>query len=148
VKSAGGPGPLAESIIAAAGFPSVPGLAQLPWKGTPHLTRRPARLGGERLLTLGDAAGYVEPFTGEGIAWAIASALLAAPLALEGVRCWNPALVRRWESAHRKGVARRQAVCRLTAAVLRRPALTGVAVRALAMLPALARPLFGVMYRR
>ena len=70
VKAAGGPGELATKIIDQAGFPPVPDLARLPWKGTPHLTRQSPRLGGERLFVLGDAAGYVEPFTGEGMAWA------------------------------------------------------------------------------
>ena len=39
-----------------------------------------------RLLLLGDAAGYVEPFTGEGMAWGLTAATLAAPLASSGIR--------------------------------------------------------------
>ena len=44
------------------------------WRGTPPLTRRAPSLAAERVFVLGDAAGYVEPFTGEGMAWALASA--------------------------------------------------------------------------
>ena len=40
VRTAGGLGALAERIVAEAGLPAVPGLAELPWKGTPRLTRR------------------------------------------------------------------------------------------------------------
>jgi flavin-dependent dehydrogenase len=147
VKAAGGPGELAAAIIADAGLPAVPGLAALPWKGTPHLTRSAPRRAGERLFVLGDAAGYIEPFTGEGIAWALSSALLVTPLALQGLRSWDPALARRWEAAYRRKVTPRQTVCRITAAMLRRPGLTRVAVGLLSVMPWLARPLFRVMYR-
>src|SRR5207249_12065951 len=46
VKAAGGPGELAAKIIEAAGFPPIPDLPRLPWKGTPHLTRQAPRLAG------------------------------------------------------------------------------------------------------
>lgn len=149
VKAAGGPGELAARIIGEAGFPPVPDLAALPWKGTPHLTRQAQRLGGERLIVLGDAAGYVEPFTGEGMAWALAGATLVAPLVREALsRGWDDSLLARWRAAHRRAVTRRQAVCRFTAGLLRRPRATRVTVSALARAPWLARPLLYFMYRK
>jgi menaquinone-9 beta-reductase len=147
VKRAGGTGELAEQILARAGFPGYPGLARLPWKGTPHLTRQAPALGGERLFVLGDAAGYIEPFTGEGMAWAFAGAALVAPLALRGVRCWDPELLVRWRGAYHRKVTRRQIICRITADLLRRPAATRATVGALSIAPWLARPLFRIMYR-
>ena len=36
------------------------------WSGTPPLTTVPRWNAAERLFVMGDAAGYVEPFTGEG----------------------------------------------------------------------------------
>ena len=147
VKRAGGTGELAEQILARAGFPPYPGLARLPWKGTPHLTRQAPALGGERLFVLGDAAGYIEPFTGEGMAWAFAGAALVAPLALRGARCWDPELLVRWRGAYHRKVTRRQIICRITADLLRRPAATRVTVGALSVAPWLARPLFRIMYR-
>jgi len=146
VKRAGGPGDLSATILDQAGFPPIPGLTRLPWKGTPHLTRRSPRLGGERLFVLGDAAGYVEPFTGEGMAWALAGATLVAPLALCGVRQWNPRLLVRWRAAYRETVTRRQIVCRATAAVLRHPFVTRAMIRVLGMAPWVARPVLRVMY--
>src|SRR5262249_54358037 len=134
-------------ILTRAGLPTVPGLTELSWKGTPHLTRRAPRLGGERLFVLGDAAGYVEPFTGEGIAWALSAATLVAPLAQRGPRDWSPTLANRWQAIYRWQVAHRQIVCRITAALLRRPCLTRGVVRALAAMPWLTRPLFRLMYR-
>jgi len=148
VKGAGGPGELAAKIIAAAGFPLVPEMASLPWKGTPHLTRQAPRVGGVRHFVLGDAAGYVEPFTGEGMAWALAGATQVAPLALRGAsQGWDDDLLVRWRTAYRRFVTRRQFVCRMSARVLRWPQLTSVAVRVLSVMPRLARPVLGVMYR-
>jgi flavin-dependent dehydrogenase len=147
VKRAGGTGELAEQILDQAGFPPYPGLARLAWKGTPHLTRMAPTLGGHRLFVLGDAAGYIEPFTGEGMAWALAGAALVAPLAHRGARLWDPELVCRWRGAYHRKVTRRQAICRITAGLLRRPVATGITVRALSVAPALAQPLFRIMYR-
>jgi flavin-dependent dehydrogenase len=148
VKAAGGPGELAAKIIAAAGFPPVPNLANLPWKGTPHLTRQAPRLGGARLFVLGDAAGYVEPFTGEGMAWALAGATQVAPLALRGVsQGWDDDLLVRWRAAYHRFVIRRQIVCRMSARILRWPRVTNMAVRVLSVMPRLARPVLGLMYR-
>jgi flavin-dependent dehydrogenase len=148
VKAAGGAGELAARIIEQAGFPAVPDLAALPWKGTPHLTRQAPRLGGERLFVLGDAAGYVEPFTGEGMAWALAGATLVTPLALRGVsHGWDDELSVRWRAAYHRSVTRRQTVCRITAGLLRRPRATRETVRVLSVMPWLARPLLHLMYR-
>lgn len=147
VKRAGGTGELAEHILARAGFPPYPGLARLGWKGTPHLTRQAPALGGERLFVLGDAAGYIEPFTGEGMAWAFAGADLVAPLALRGARLWDPDLLVQWRAAYHRKVTRRQIICKITADLLRHPAATRVTVGALAVAPWLARPLFRIMYR-
>ncbi|QEG30595.1 2-octaprenyl-6-methoxyphenyl hydroxylase [Gemmata obscuriglobus] len=140
VKSQGGLGPAAEAVLGAVGWPVPPGLAELPWKGTPALTRHPERLAGERWFAIGDAAGYVEPFTGEGMAWAVASAAAVAPIAARGVLHWSPSLVREWEATHRRAVGRRQHVCRIVSRVLRSPALTATAVRALCAFPFLSRP--------
>jgi 2-polyprenyl-6-methoxyphenol hydroxylase-like FAD-dependent oxidoreductase len=147
VKAAGGAGALANLIIAGAGFAEVPGLVELPWKGTPHLTRSAPLLAGDRFFTLGDAAGYVEPFTGEGIAWALLSATLVAPLALRAIRQWDPALAAHWRAVYHRRVTHRQTICRISAGLLRRPVLTTVVVGVLSLMPSLAWPLLRVMYR-
>jgi len=148
VRSAGGIGELAANILEQAGFPPHPDLALLPWKGTPHLTRQAPRLGGERLFTLGDAAGYIEPFTGEGMAWAFAGAAAVAPLALQTIRDgWDESLLTRWQATYRREVTKRQGVCRLTAGLLRRPITTQVLVRTLGIAPWISRPFLSFMYR-
>ena len=147
VKASGGLGPAAETILNTTGWPSIPDLAALPWKGTPALTRTPATLASHRVFAVGDAAGYVEPFTGEGMAWAITSAAALAPIAVRAVANWDDALAGEWQRTHARLVGRRQRVCRVVARVLRSPALTGLAVRALRIVPALSRPVVAVLNR-
>lgn len=147
VKAACGLGPAAEAVLSRTTWPAVPGLADLAWKGTPALTRRPATVAGHRLFAVGDAAGYVEPFTGEGMAWAVASAAAVAPIAARAVACWDDGLIGEWERTHARLVRGRQGVCRAAARVLRSPALTGLAVRALSMVPVLSRPVVAALNR-
>jgi len=129
------------------GWPVPHGLADSPWKGTPALTRHPKCLAGHRYFVVGDAAGYVEPFTGEGMAWAVMSAAALAPIALRGVRRWDDSLASEWEATHRRVIGSRQRVCRVVSRVLRSPLLTTLAVRTLSVLPALSRPVVNSLNR-
>ena len=147
VKAQGGPGAAAEAVLGEVGWPRVPGLAELPWKGTPALTRRAKQLGGERWFAVGDAAGYVEPFTGEGMAWAVMSAAALAPIAAHAAHHWDASLVREWGAAHQRIIGKRQRACRVVSRVLRSPALTTFAVRALAVFPSLSRPVVASLNR-
>ena len=122
-------------------MPPLPERIHRGWKGTPPLTRRLSSLGEERLFLVGDAAGYVEPFTGEGMGWALWGALALAPLVYDGVRRWDDALVHQWAQVHRRRIRRGQRVCRMVAWGLRRPWMARTAVRVLGAAPALARPL-------
>lgn len=140
VRKSGGPGKAAEALLVRTGFPALENLATLDWSGTPPLTRRSLFPAGDRLFLLGDAAGYVEPFTGEGIAWALASARAVGRLALQAARGWTPALAQEWASLHRQLFVRRQRVCRWTAEGLRHPLLTRMAVTLLARSPRWAAP--------
>ncbi len=136
-----GLGRTAERVIAEAGLPPIPGLAELPWRGTPLLTRRADRLAAERIFAIGDAAGYLEPFTGEGIAWALSAGAAVAPIACEAGRDWNEALCTRWSREYRRVVLRRQWICRGAAALLRCPRLTRTVVGLLACAPCFAGPI-------
>jgi 2-polyprenyl-6-methoxyphenol hydroxylase-like FAD-dependent oxidoreductase len=147
VKSAGGVGPAAETILHEVGWPVPPNLAEQPWRGTVALTRHKARLGGDRFFVVGDAAGYVEPFTGEGMGWAATSAAALAPLASKAIRQWNDQYVPEWESIYRRVVSNRQRVCRLASRVLRSPFLTHLAVGALSIVPVLSQPVVSALNR-
>jgi flavin-dependent dehydrogenase len=140
VKTAGGLGPAAAAVLTTTRWPALPGLADAPWKGTPALTRTPAAVAGRRTFAVGDAAGYVEPFTGEGMAWAVAGAAALAPIVHRAAAGWDEAHAAEWRRTHARIIRGRQGVCRAAARALRSPTFTAVAVRALALLPALARP--------
>ena len=141
VVQAGGLGPAAAAIVARAGLPAIAGLADARWLGTPPLTRRAATLAARRAFVLGDAAGFVEPFTGEGLAWALTAARAVQPFALAAVERWDEALAAGWRAEWSAVVARRQRLCRGLAAVLRRPLAVRAAVAALALRPQLVAPI-------
>lgn len=134
------PGEAAAAILQEAGLPPLPDLAALDWRGTPALTRRATRRAYPRLFVLGDAAGYVQPFTGEGIAWALAAGQVVAALAVRGLRHWHPALETEWETLYQRTVASGQETCRALMRALGHPRLTAAAVAILGRWPALATP--------
>ena len=124
VAAAGGAAGAARSVLMSAGFDLPADLMAGQWQLTPALTRRPPAVAGSRCLLIGDAAGYVEPFTGEGMAWALTAGGAAAPFVVEGLADWSPGLERRWLQTLESLVVRRQRVCRALATVLQRPLLT------------------------
>ena len=143
---AAAPGPsgvagAACAVLASAGFAIPVGLEQARWQLTPALSRRAAVVAGERFLVLGDAAGYVEPFTGEGMAWALTAGAAAAPLVLAGLDGWSPALERRWARELQLRIGHRQRLCRGLALLLRQPGATALAFGLCLRLPGLAEQL-------
>jgi menaquinone-9 beta-reductase len=138
VRHFGELGSAAATILTEAGFPAIAALASVYWQGTTGLTRRTRPLADDRLFLLGDSAGYVEPFTGEGIAWALASGQAVAPLALQGIERWDPRLAHAWSKLHRRLIGRRQIVCRAVALGLRQPWLAALGFEALRRVPAAA----------
>jgi flavin-dependent dehydrogenase len=140
VRVCGGPGRAAVELLSEAGWPAVPGLLELSWRGTPALTRRARHLAAERLFLLGDAAGYIEPFTGEGMAWALAAGRAVAPLAARAASGWRPELAQAWSAIYHRLIARRQMLCRAISVVLRSPPLTRAMIYLLSRAPVLAAP--------
>jgi menaquinone-9 beta-reductase len=143
VRTRGGAGEAVQAILRDCGMSIPAALADARWRGTPLLTRQRHRVADERLLFAGDAAGYVEPFTGEGIAWALACGWAAGAMA---ARRWEPRGGQAW-TAKTVQLRRRQLTCRLVAAVLRRPRMTRVAIALLSAAPVLAAPVLQRMNR-
>lgn len=139
--AAGGPGACAAEVLADAGFDPLPAAAAVPWRATPALTRRSIPPAAERVFLLGDAAGYVEPFTGEGMGWALMGALAVVPLVLQGQQEWNQGLEREWARCHARVIGSRQRFCHGLAFALRRPALSRTLLAAAGRWPALTAPL-------
>ncbi len=93
------------------------------WKGTPALTRNSKTPGSHRFFLLGDAVGYVEPFTGEGMTWALAGARSLAELLPRAVKHWDDTLVGEWARLHQISVSSRSGLCRTLSKLLRYPHL-------------------------
>ncbi len=121
VRASGGPGEAARVVIQGAGYPPVPDLGRVRWQGTVGLTRKTRPVGGHRLFLIGDAAGYVEPFTGEGMGAALTTARGVAPLAVRAVSGWAPSLARDWSRLYHRLVGRGQVVCRGLTLATRNP---------------------------
>lgn len=144
LRARGSPGAAVSAILLRSGLDYPAELISARWHGTGALTRTRHTLFRPGLVVLGDAAGYVEPFTGEGIGWALASGQECGDLVAQG----NAHL---WPALHRRLIGRRQRLCRAIAAILRRPRLARAAVRAAGLLPLAAhlpvsrvhRPLLG-----
>lgn len=146
LKSAADPAQLVYSILEDAGLPS-PALSRCDvWRGTIPLMRQTNRLSSHRVLLLGDAAGYAEPFTGEGIGWALSSAVAATPIVISNLERWNASLIDEWATAQKRQMLRGQLVCRALAYGLRRPTVVHFALRALRTIPLLAQPLIRQVY--
>lgn len=105
-------------------------LEGLAFRGTPTLTRRRRAVeSGGRVFVVGDATGYVEPFTGEGMSWALAGAeRLHACVAAALRGTYRPGA---WTRALRTLSWREQLACRGVAWVVRRPLIARGVVRAL-----------------
>ncbi|MEM9789993.1 MAG: FAD-dependent monooxygenase [Planctomycetota bacterium] len=145
VRRQGGPGAAVSAVVEAAGGGAIDGetrdwLAGSSWCGAPALTRRRKRVAWGRCLAVGDAAGYVEPFTGEGMGWALVAAREATSLLAEAHGEAMSARLARWSSAQRAS-RRRGWTAGLVRRAVRRPALVAAAMR----VGALARPTVGAV---
>jgi len=137
-----------EAIFRAAGLAVPQELCNATIKGTIPLTRRAQRITSHRLLLLGDATGYVEPFTGEGMAWSLTAATAVVPLLLSAVRDgWPTELESRWQSSFRSIVRREQRICRVLSAALRQPWLLSPLMTFACRFPALTRRIVGQINR-
>ncbi|MFO0826915.1 MAG: NAD(P)/FAD-dependent oxidoreductase [Phycisphaerales bacterium] len=86
----------------------------MPWRTIARTT--------SRVALVGDAAGYVEPFTGEGIAWAIESgAALGEAIGAGGA--WDAAARLRYERAWNELARASHRRCRVVAGIVERPRL-------------------------
>jgi flavin-dependent dehydrogenase len=141
LKTRAGTSDAIRALLAEAGVHAGPGLDTIAWMGTISLTRHLPRPAARGVFVLGDAAGYVEPFTGEGMAWAFAGAEAVVPIVKRAVASHDARLEYEWTKVHARGIGREQRWCRVVARLLRMPALVTPLVLLLRQHPALARPL-------
>jgi menaquinone-9 beta-reductase len=140
-RAQGGPGPACTSILQHCQLPVPDGLNTSHWAGTEALTRRRHRIAGKRLFVIGDACGFSEPLTGEGIAWALWSASAAKDLVIDAISQWHPGLIDSWHTTHFETVGRRHLISKLVALTMRKKTLRRIAMPLLMAFPSIATPL-------
>ena len=136
-RRAGSPAAVMAQILGASGRPAPVDLPRL--HGTPYLSRHRNALGAHRVLAIGDACSYVEPFTGEGIAWALKSAEAVVALLPPAEAPWPDELPHRWLELHREVLARSQWLCRTLRPMMHAPALAAAGLIVGNALPPLRR---------
>ena len=137
----GGPVTTCQRILDDAGVDIQLATLEGQWTGTESLTRRVLVPAAHRLLCIGDTAGYIEPFTGEGTAWALQSGISSAAFAIQGCREWSPAMTTQWAATYHGEIQQHQHLCRAIASALRRPWMVTASMVTLSRFPQLASPI-------
>ena len=131
IQRFGGIRQVVQGILTECGIQSPVLPTQLQWLATPALTRSSARVADHRTFLLGDAIGYVEPFTGEGMSWALASAESVMPIVAEIIASeWDDSLIARWSEWTHRQRTRKHKTCRWIAGKIRWPRSAAVVLRA------------------
>lgn len=109
-----------------------------------HATRRAA---GDGWLLVGDAAGFLDPFTGEGVGDALQSALLAAPVAAAALRHGDvsAAALAPYRAARRRAFGAKRRLGWLVQGFVRVPPLLDYATPRLAERPDLGQTLAAIL---
>ncbi|MBS0191663.1 MAG: FAD-dependent monooxygenase [Phycisphaerales bacterium] len=117
-KQVGGPGGAVASLIPHLLPEERRVLETAAWRGTPKLTRI-RRVEGPGVLVVGDAAAYVEPFTGEGMTWALRHGLRVGEFAAR--ICEGGYQAGAWASEWKRAALPRRLACRTVSLGLRSP---------------------------
>jgi flavin-dependent dehydrogenase len=108
-----------------------------PIRGASPIGHRVSRAAGPGWMLVGDAAGFIDPFTGEGIFRALRSARAAA----EALEHGDEGAEARYLLARRQAFSAKDALTWLVQGMLASPPLMGYALRRLASRPATAERL-------
>jgi flavin-dependent dehydrogenase len=147
------PGSLADYFEA--GLAQMPAVAEKlagaervgPIRGVGPMAHRTRRAAGSGYLLVGDAAGFLDPFTGDGVAEALRGALLAAPIASAALRAGDvsAAALVPYRAARRRAFWAKRQVAWLVQGFILTPMLMDYAAPRLASRPGVARTLAGVL---
>jgi menaquinone-9 beta-reductase len=110
---------------------SVVASGPMPWRTRARTT--------DRVALVGDAAGYIEPFTGEGMRWAIDSGWMLGEAIGDGV--WDAGARQRYEQAWTRGIAPMHSRCERVAAIAGTPRVLSGVGAARHWMPAMIRGL-------
>ena len=130
-------GPLAVviSILESCRLPIPVGIEKVKWMGTLPLTRTSREVAARRLFKIGDSASYVEPFTGEGMSWAIQDAVNLSELLTTADVDDCDLMMTTWNEQWKRKLKSKQWVCRGLAGLLRHPRAASVSLVAARWLP-------------
>jgi 2-polyprenyl-6-methoxyphenol hydroxylase-like FAD-dependent oxidoreductase len=137
-RRAGGPEALVREILRSCGRAIPTGSESPRFRGTGVLTRRRKNFGGHRVLAVGDACGYVEPFTGEGMAWAATGARQIVQMLPSPRQAWPADLPERWKRDHHRLIGRQQHWSRALRPMMHHPAVLTVGIAVGSAMPAIA----------
>ena len=118
-----------------------------PIRGVGPMAHHTRRCASDGYLLVGDAAGFLDPFTGEGVYEALKGALLAAPVAAAALRVGDAsaAALAPYRAARRHAFSAKRQVSWLVQGFILNPALMDYAAPRLAARQELARTLAGVL---
>ena len=116
-------------------------------RGIGPMAHRARRTAGDGYLLVGDAASFLDPFTGEGIYEALRAATLASPVASAALRAGDLSAeaLAPYRAARRRAFTAKRQVCWIVQAFIHTPALLNYATPRLNRRPAVARTLSGVL---
>ncbi|HKG26009.1 MAG TPA: NAD(P)/FAD-dependent oxidoreductase [Thermomicrobiales bacterium] len=116
-------------------------------RGVGPMAHRARRSAGDGFLLVGDAAGFLDPFTGEGIYDALKAAQLAAPVAATALRSrdTSAAALEPYLRARRRAFFAKRQVCWIVQAFVHSPVLMDFVTRRLDRRDDVARTLTGVL---
>ena len=138
----GGPAATCARILREAGLPGLAAAAvTAKWRGTPSLTRTRRRVAAGRVCCIGDAGGYAEPFTGEGMSWGMEAGVAVAPFVEAAI---DDGDAHAWNRAHARLLSARRRRCRTVAFAIRHPRAAMPVMRLLGRIPRIGRRLAGI----
>jgi geranylgeranyl reductase family protein len=116
-------------------------------RGVGPMAHRARRVSGDGFLLVGDAAGFLDPFTGDGITEAMRSAMLAAPVVDAALRTGDCSASRLapYATAREEAFRAKRKVRWLVQGFVSRPSLLNYAAGRLRGRPELAATLTGVL---
>ncbi len=134
VRAHGGIAPCIQSLLAETGVRLSSQMEHASWEGTPWLTRSSWPAARNGIFLVGDSLGYIEPFTGEGMSWAMAGSEALAGILFKSEReeeQWNE-----WVARHRRWS---QSIAKWVSRQARRPTWARVLLTGLDWLPMLRK---------
>ncbi len=133
------PGAAIDRLLAPHALPFAIDTDSIYWTGTRPLTQLSGDVADARLFVVGDAASYVEPLTGEGMASGLAAGTAVAPIAIAAIQEWSDRLATEWRDWNRQDQRRRHRACRVITQAARTPWVVDLGLRMVCAISPLGR---------